>query len=274
MARLKTTPLTAADIDKCLLSESSFTFEMEILAQLVRLDVECEHSGTYVDPVTQKTRQFDIRGSKRVGRSGWLWLAVECKNIGAHCPLVAHTVPRKASEAFISGMVFDKRPERIPGLGEPLVRRLEGLQSPYRKAEPIAKSLDQVGITVSGDPSLGDSEVFEKFSQAVNSLRDLIVRGAQRWQEPAYQVFSPVVVVPEGRLWSVAYAENGTRANSPIQVKRVSHLLNRSWPCELKRPLEYAISHLEIVTPSGLEEFVLESKPEAPHFWAMANGHS
>ena len=242
---------------------------METLALLDKLAVQCEHSGTYVDPITAKMRQFDIRGELRVGKLGKLWLAVECKNVGDSCPVVVHTVPRNESESFVTGLVYKRPPGNLSGRMDPSFVRLSGLDTPYQVGESVGKAFDQVKLSPSGEPSIGESEAFDKFSQAVNSLRDLIVRGTRQWNEPSFQFFLPVLVVPEGRLWAVRYNEHGGRVGLPAQAVHVSHFLNHSWPCGFA-DLEYPVSHLEIVTPSGLRTLVEGAQTTSPHFWALS----
>jgi hypothetical protein len=247
---------------------------MQVASALAANGVTVEHSGTYKDPVTGKARQFDIRGHTKRGRYGILWLAVECKNVGPHCPVVVHAVSRLPQEAFFSGLIFDKRAEAsVPGANGPLAFQAMGLSSPYRDGARVGKAVDQVGITLGGDPSLGDSEVFEKRSQALNSLRDLIVRGAHEWLESSVQMFLPKLVVPEGCLYRVDYSASGTRSDPPQSVTRVSLYVNQRWSCELTmRPNEtYAISHLEYVTPSGLIALLQEANPESLWVWPFSN---
>jgi hypothetical protein len=67
MAKLKRDPINARDLEDFVANNSDFDFEMKVLAKLRSLDFECEHSGTYQDPVTHKARQFDIRARKTLG---------------------------------------------------------------------------------------------------------------------------------------------------------------------------------------------------------------
>jgi hypothetical protein len=63
-------------------------------------DIKCEHGGVYEDPVTEKARQFDIRGLLELGQINRVRLAVECKNIRENFPLVVLTVPRSVDESY------------------------------------------------------------------------------------------------------------------------------------------------------------------------------
>jgi hypothetical protein len=97
-SKLKNTSITTTDLEEFVANNSDFYFEMKVLAKLRGLDFECEHSGTYQDPVTDKVRQFDIRAMKTQG-SCTLALAVECKNIRPNYPLLLSAVPRTIAES-------------------------------------------------------------------------------------------------------------------------------------------------------------------------------
>src|SRR5260370_37168803 len=97
--QIKSDPITERDLEAFVASDSDFAFEMKVLAQLRSLEFDCEHSGTYQDPVSDKIRQFDIRAKKKKG-DYLLALAVECKNVRPSSPLLLSAVPRTATESF------------------------------------------------------------------------------------------------------------------------------------------------------------------------------
>jgi hypothetical protein len=66
-SKLQSSPITASDLKEFVDNNSDFDSEMTVLAGLRSLDFECEHSGTYQDPVSDKIRQFDIRAFKWQG---------------------------------------------------------------------------------------------------------------------------------------------------------------------------------------------------------------
>jgi hypothetical protein len=61
VARLKSDPIGVAELTKYLETESDFDFELRVLHSLQDIGVNCEHGGHYEDPVTKKSREFDIR---------------------------------------------------------------------------------------------------------------------------------------------------------------------------------------------------------------------
>lgn len=85
MAKLKDEKINVQDVNEYLEKYSDFSFEIKVLKKLVSLGFQCEHSGTYEDPTTKKTREFDIRAWKidQLGKKTTFrfCLAVECKNL-------------------------------------------------------------------------------------------------------------------------------------------------------------------------------------------------
>ena len=64
MAKLKSDPVTVTDLDEYLSNLSDFAFEVSALNALTGMGFQCEHGGSYVDPFTQKPREFDLRAVK------------------------------------------------------------------------------------------------------------------------------------------------------------------------------------------------------------------
>ena len=128
------------------------------MALLQSLGVKCEHGGVYEDPVTEKARQFDIRGLLEIGKINRVRLAVECKNIRANFPLAVLTVPRSTEESyheFISSHAPIQQEFTVPGVGvHKMVGigedkgdriRQRGAASIYPVSGPVGKSCCQVG---------------------------------------------------------------------------------------------------------------------------------
>ena len=61
MRKLSPNSITQSDIAEYLNGYSDFSFEIKVLKKFTNLGYECEHGGTYEDPVTGKSREFDIR---------------------------------------------------------------------------------------------------------------------------------------------------------------------------------------------------------------------
>jgi hypothetical protein len=260
------------DLKKYLESNSDFHFEIEALNRLSRLGYECKHGGMYVDPVTTKRRQFDLRGVRRYGRRV-VRLAVECKNLRPTFPLLVHRIPRRAEESFHEiAIAVDrdqtslvKRDTVTPPACEPQAKnvRLEGHKSIYRPAEPVGKSTVQVGYIPQKDGRFktNDEEIYKGVEQATSSAQDLIDHATYEAGETAesalLSVVIPVVVVPDSTLWVVDYDSDGEIVGRPRRVRRCSYYVGASYyGGDNLSGSSYHVSHLEFVTLSGLAELV------------------
>src|SRR5690349_9040499 len=99
--------IDATHIESYLNANSDFAFELSVLRALRRQGLRCRHGGTYDDPVTGKTRQFDIYAeSRRTDRPDLMRFAfaVETKNLRRSFPLVIHRLPREISESYLELM--------------------------------------------------------------------------------------------------------------------------------------------------------------------------
>ena len=80
MPKLKNDAISEIDLIEYLDSSSDFSFELSVLKMLRESNIGCEYGGLYEDPVTGKSREFDIRATKTISNYR-VRLAVECKNI-------------------------------------------------------------------------------------------------------------------------------------------------------------------------------------------------
>ncbi len=255
-------PITRDDVLAFLESAADFSFEMRVLKQLRHLGFECEHGGTYKDPLLGKARQYDIRARRQVHLDGYpndvfsLRLAVECTNLREWAPLLVHAVQRTWEEAYHDLLV---RP--ISTSGRLNKRRISPDQSLYRPHEWVGKRADQVVRTKDGAGfQRSDSEAWAKIDQAVSSAQALSYGVAQDGRTREAHSIIPVVVVPDGRLWQVGYANDGTRVEEPELVPFATYFLNREWQVQSPAPYHdqasFSVSHVELVTETGLAERV------------------
>ncbi|MEP5731778.1 MAG: hypothetical protein ABJL67_20655 [Sulfitobacter sp.] len=268
--KLKKDPIGLEDFEEYLAEASDFAFELRVLRMLIAKGADCEHGGQYRDPDTKKYREFDIRLRLTRGATT-VSAAVECKAIGGHFPLLVSTVPRSAAEAY--HQVFKYRPvERTPRepFNIPRVELPEGMQGTriddsclYSVRSPVGKSTAQVGRreTKTRDLHANDSEFFEKWSQALQSLDDLVEEIGDKefihaiWNGREHTALAlPIVVVPNGCLWSVGYDHDGQRTAPPAQVSRVSIYIGRSYHNGFPGS-SLDVSHLEVMTEAGLSDF-------------------
>jgi len=151
MVKLKADPITQADLAEYLESHSDFGFELSVLKMLRERGIECKHGGLYDDPVTGKSREFDIRAS--IDRGDYrVKLAIECKNIRSNFPLLVACTPRHESESYHHVVKLSEpqymEHERIYGSQKksratPLT--IGGAHSTYPPEVAVGKSIVQVG---------------------------------------------------------------------------------------------------------------------------------
>jgi len=267
VAKLKNDPIDSTDLIEFLDTSSDFAFELACVQRLSELGFLCQHGGSYVDPVTKKARQFDIRAEKCDERNLLcVRCAVECKSLTRAFPLLVMCVPRAPEESFHE-LVFSVDSKKVPpksDLDVPAFRkvcqtiRVDHRLSEYRARSPVGKSLAQVGRANDGTVTANDAEVFEKWSQALASASDLVDVAA--WEgEINHGTFIslvvPILVVPNGTLWRVDYCEDGARDGDPTQVDRCSFFIGRYYEAgDRMRGASLTISHLEFVTLSGLDD--------------------
>lgn len=264
--KLKKEAIGLETLEEYLSDASDFAFELRVLRMLVGKGIPCEHGGQYQDPDTKKFREFDIRARITKGNIT-CHAAIECKSIGDHFPLLVSCVPRSMTEAVHNVFFYD--PAKVNGY--PLnLGILEANQvvvakpsQIYPEAEAVGKSTAQVGRRDSKDGELvaNDADFFDKWSQALQSLDDLIGEIADRNfiqkisnGQPHVATALPIVVIPDGTLWASDYAADGSRTEPPRQVDNVSIYIGRSYTGRLPH-YEFAVSHLEVKTETGLARF-------------------
>jgi hypothetical protein len=251
MAKLKKDPITARDLTDFVNADSDFGFEMRVLQHLRADGFACSHSGTYRDPITDKTRQYDIRAQRDRGDLT-LALAVECKNLRPSNPLLLSAVPQTEEEAFHEALRF----RTGPMLPHRWVEHVTGHRAAYKAGDMVGKKTDQVVRDQNGHPTSNDEATFEKLNQAVNSCQDLVQHFANKPTPPFHRVIVPVLTVPTGLLWQVDYDVDGSITRLPRQVERASLFYNHAWmaPSPVGETLTYRLSHVEIVTFDALGE--------------------
>jgi hypothetical protein len=251
MAKLDSEPVDKPLIQQYLAENDDFAFEIRCLRELRKRPLTIEHAGTYSDPVTNKSRQFDIR--VRVDHDyRQIALAVECKNLKSNFPLVVSRLPRTSHEAFhhllIPGDSRLLRPSESRSILAP--------GSFYKENHMVGKSTVQVGRTKDSKLLHGDdSEVHDKWAQAVSSAYELISDAADKVASPETGIVAvfvlPVVVVPNQMLWVVDYSTDGDLIGEPNRIEETDFFLDHS-PWRMGQFFSYTVSHLHFVTLNGL----------------------
>jgi hypothetical protein len=255
MTKLKADEIGSKDILEFLRDESDFSFEMQVLHKMDEMGFDCQHGGTYTDPITNKRREFDIRAKYRQDKL-FLSIAMECKNIRANCPLLVSCVKRRKSEAFHDLIIFEKVKSQFSSLESPIAMRIKS--SLYAANTSVAKRVEQVGRAQNGSMIGNDTDTFDKLSQAVNSAYDLIENMALYKDETFIHFVLPAIVVPDNRLWRVDYSNTGKQLTAAVQATDCSLFMNQPWKIErgIFGDIWYTLSHLEIITFSALPNYV------------------
>lgn len=275
MTKLKKDKIETAKMIEYLEKSSEFAFELKCLELLNSISFECQHGGSYTDPLTNKPRQFDIRAEKSAKKLR-IHCAIECKNIAPHFPLLVICVPRVQKESFHELILsYHPNTENQPysGFLESLkncdTKRINHPHTIYAVGDPVGKSCAQVGEDVKGSIVAKDNEVFEKWSQALSSAYDLVEAATEKGEETNDACLSfilPLLVVPDGTLWMVNYKPDGNRNGDPFQTERCSFYIGQNYSAGFLQQTDLIISHLEFVTFSGLHN-LLKSLSDPYNSW-------
>ncbi|SRR6266498_1062661 len=274
MVKLSSESITQSDIERYLSDFSDFSFELQVLKKFVDLGFGCSHGGTYEDPVTSKSREYDIRALLQKGVIR-VHLSVECKNFRDNSPLVVYCLKRKENESYNElihsfdpysdhRILFTQYKLRDDAYSDNIrVQRY----SLYAKEQFVAKSVDQIEKRQDGEFTKStDGKVFDKISQAINSAIDLISEANYLDTDtshggnnsPGYLTFvCPVLVIPDSSLWQAKYSDDGERIGEPERINHISYYIGKKWTVGNEpNLLHYTLSHLEIVTYSEIQNFV------------------
>lgn len=267
MAQLnKDTQISEPELIDYLDSTSDFAFELRCLEKLTTLRFQCDHGGSYSDPVSKKTRQFDIRAYKSQGLMN-VRCAVECKNLRHNFPLLIMCMPRLFKESYHEVIVSYPKEyvKQHTWQGSAFADtckacRIRSSQSVYTDGDFVGKSCAQVGVATDGSIVARDNDVYDKWSQALASADQLAYDSGEegpRRKNISFSLTLPMVVVPDGTLWQVNYKSDGTRQNKPVQTNRCSFFVDQQYSIGDMQNKTFTISHLEFITLTGLENLLI-----------------
>lgn len=266
MAKLRSTPIESEDLVDYLDGHSDFSFELKVLKLLRDAKFDCEHGGHYTDPVTKKSREFDIRARYHL-ENLHVRLSVECKNVRDNFPVLLSRLPRTKEESFNHVCILYDEPEPQGLLNvvpyDPFRSRakstiFKAARSPYPIGSPCGKSITQVGRVNDGSISSGDSEIYDKWGQSLNSISDLVsemVSDGKSTDQKHFSICLPILVFPDDRMWAVDYDHGGNLVSAPKRIDRCSFFVGQTYSIGITGP-SYGISHLELFTFSGLKNFI------------------
>lgn len=240
----------APDIKEYLESADDFAFECEVYSLAKGLGFEAEHAGLYIDPITAKPRQFDVRATL-MRESAEISLALECKGLKPDFPLLVSRVPRAPGEGRHDYLHMNG----VQAANGSFTRVQSASGAMYRVGQMVGKSMRQVrrkdGKMISGD------EVFDKWTQSLSSLAERVSNGAKRLSggvpeaRPTKIAFLPALVVSDNTLWVADYSSRGTLQADPKRVAHAHFYLGRRYELE-REQTNVMVSHLHIVTRSAI----------------------
>jgi hypothetical protein len=237
------------EIEAYLSKSSDFAFEMKVLQSLSKIDRGTSFSGSYVDPVTGKQRQYDFQ-SRLKKSDTQLIFCIEAKNIRSDKPVIVHRTARQDRESFFDAIVGEGGHGGTSYSG-PTIKRVVGRCALFKAGEQVGRSMDQLGGTAKED------HLYDKFSQASNHIGSLLRMDRKIFttNQTAF-VFIPILVIPDDALWVADYDSTGQRIGASSQTEVVSYYLGTDWECEHKYKLKYSISHLFICTESAIQKLI------------------
>ena len=218
-----------------------------------------EYGGAFSAPVSRKSAPFDYRCKlfkARPGNSGskHILMAVECQNMDAGLPLLVCGRRRIKDESFHDFIqLTDKK----------TAQRVSAGSSIYKQDGFVGKNLIRIKTknenNNNGDKFAacrdGELEIYEKWSRALTSARDL-VHGTLHGQvyEPlppdSVAFVMPIVVLPDGALWKVEYDAEGRLAGDPAPISRCEYYVGHRLEFE---PTVF-LTHIHFMTLAGLSE--------------------
>lgn len=269
MAKLKKGEIIEADLEEYLAHHSDFGFELKILRALSESGIRCDHGGVYEDPVTKKTREFDIRA--RITRSDRrVRASVECKSLRSYFPVLISCLPRRDDESYHDVAVCREREQSYDRLGAGMfvsratIVRLCYENTIYAPGEPVGKSIAQVGRSTDNALVANDSEIHEKWGQCLSSAHDLVGEmyydgGPEDDHFTMLSAVIPIVVVPDDMLWTVHFDDNGNVVRPPMREHRCACFVGKEYSTGSNLAgARIALSHVEVLTATGMELFAAE----------------
>jgi hypothetical protein len=279
--------ITAKDIRSVIESSDDFGYELRVRRVLRgHREGQLQHGGTYVDPVTGRPRQFDLRWHVFFQELGVaINLAVECKNISHETPVVICGLNRRPNESFHcliesrAAGTFRAGSSRVsfdgPSIG--VVRHSAVSSDVYPPDTFVGKSIVRIerrpdaartANTAVRYIASKDKEIYDRWSQALASAKDLLLEAryyAHKYKlRHVFTVTLPVVVVPDDALWSAEYDEKGSLTTEPSKMDHCEFFVGR----EVEVPPEFPdfaaelfrFSHIHFFSLTGFANFLVDAK--------------
>jgi hypothetical protein len=255
--------ITADDIAAFLDARDDFDLELFALRSLRERGWEAHHGGTYVDPVTEKPRQYDIWARAMFALHCDVLMAVECKSLTVEFPLILSCVPRDEVDASHDLIKNWNRPQ-IGDTASTIVNSAASRAQLYAAGGMVGKTANQVRWHENSKKLIAsDADTYDKWAQCLAAATHLVrMASAQRGPDdghPSYTFVMPVLVVSDETLWVVDYDEKGTRSQ-PKKTDAALLFVDRHQDLDTRtgKKARYQLSHLHIHTRKGFVELLNE----------------
>ena len=268
-----------SNIEDALHDGSSFYFEEEIASNLRKLGFEVQHCGTYIDPIKEERREFDIKTSLIIQQQSSktstrrLSCSIECTTLPG--PLVVFTQIREESASYLEILTTKNLYFQLTGMTQEkcshCVVRETARQNLYLKGQVVGISHEQLTLTkISSNKSKcssnsrenplkcgGDEIFFKKLNQSIAAICNIAENDVFKSPlEPIVHFCIPIVVINDGVLFTVH--NDGDKFSSPILAEEVTYWLGASIQLFRNQHFmqDFNISHVHIVTKSHLTNFL------------------
>lgn len=257
-------PITDADIEEYLRTRSDFELELFVYRTLRESGCAASHGGTYIDPLSGKARQYDVRALFEIYRGNAslpkcrVAMAIECKSLSPEAPLLVSQVPRAPQDShhdLLHSWPRQKQGQTLAGVLKQEPSRL------YQLDQRAGKRTAQVSRSNNGFKD-DDRDPYEKWSQALASAADLVKAAAAAASDgqQALSLILPVLVVADGTLWVANYSEDGARVGVARAVDDVELFVDREYTWHTAADnypaMIYRVYYLHIYTRTGFSHFV------------------
>ena len=266
---ISSAPFVSEELDIYLETADDFAFELKCFAAVKELGFQCTHGGSYIDRITEKPRQYDIR-AQALSDKFQVRCAIECKNIPASHPVLVCCTPRVADEAFhdliLAWQSGDNPWSMLGDRRQCIVYPAEGMRYPCDG--PVGKDIKRVARTAEpAEYSAASGDVFDAWSQALASAEGLVKIAAadgMRYLARTLTLVLPIVVVPDDALWVVEFDGNGHR-NEPVLSHGCAFYVGHR--CDTGDNSVVRLTHIEFVTLSGLCHMLANVLSDDRHLW-------
>lgn len=246
---------TSSDVGNYFKTKTDLALELFVYKLACDLGFEAVHGGTYIDPVSQKVRQYDVRASMQRGQY-CLRLAIECKALSPAAPLVVACTRRAFDDAVVD-FVHAIDPT-CPHLTSKSVaqrhRRVPSRPEMYATNGYVGKTIAQIEFDHKSSEWISKGDLFDKWSQALGSAADLFEeakRASTRYMPDVYTAVIPILVIPDNTLWVAGFSDSGVAADEPQLASSMSLQVHRVFDSD--PDTGFTVSHLHLIARGALE---------------------